>query len=61
MDVMVEKKKGKGMQGIYFIDLKVIYKIKDLFLIMNVFFFSHRTLLYLIGQKCIDLFGKSIN
>ena len=38
MDVMVErkkkKKKGKGMQGIYFVDLKVIYKIKDFVLII---------------------------
>ena len=35
MDVMVERKKEKkrrkGMQGIYFVDLKVIYKIKDFF------------------------------
>ena len=36
MDVMVERKKKKkrrrkGMQGIYFVDLKVIYKIKDFF------------------------------
>ena len=36
MDVMVErkKKKRKGMQGIYFVDLKVIYRIKDFVLII---------------------------
>ena len=34
MDVMIEKKKRKGMQGIYFVDLKVIYRIKDFVLII---------------------------
>ena len=40
MDVMVErKKKGKGMQGIYFVDLKVvIYKIKDFFFLIILYY-----------------------